>query len=110
MSTTQFKGLGVAMVTPFTDDFAVDFDALAKLTESLISGGVNYLVVLGTTGETATLSKDEKSKVYAKIKEVAAGRVPLVAGIGGNNTKEVIETILAFDFRIPCRFECEPIL
>lgn len=97
-TNTQFKGLGVAMVTPFTDDFAVDFDALAKLTESLISGGVNYLVVLGTTGETATLSKDEKKQVYAKIKEVAAGRVPLVAGIGGNNTAEVIGTIKAFDF------------
>ena len=50
MTKIKFKGLGVAMVTPFTDDFAVDFDALAKLTESLISGGVNYLVVLGTTG------------------------------------------------------------
>src|SRR5436190_16034627 len=98
MHRTQFKGLGVAMVTPFTDDLAVDYNALAKLTESLIEGGVNYLVVLGTTGETATLTKDEKNKVYTKIKEVANGRVPLVAGIGGNNTKEVIEGILAFDF------------
>lgn len=98
MNRTQFKGLGVAMVTPFTDDFAVDYNALGNLTESLISGGVNYLVVLGTTGETATLTKDEKKQVYAKIKEVAAGRVPLVAGIGGNNTREVIENLLAFDF------------
>lgn len=98
MHKTQFKGLGVAMVTPFTDDFAVDYNALGNLTESLISGGVNYLVVLGTTGETATLTKEEKKQVYTKIKEVAAGRVPLVAGIGGNNTREVIENLLAFDF------------
>lgn len=98
MHKTQFKGLGVAMVTPFTDDFAVDYNALGNLTESLISGGVNYLVVLGTTGETATLTKEEKKQVYTKIKEVAAGRVPLVAGIGGNNTREVIENLLVFDF------------
>ncbi|MFM9945726.1 MAG: 4-hydroxy-tetrahydrodipicolinate synthase [Bacteroidia bacterium] len=98
MINKNFKGLGVAMVTPFTNDFAVDFDALAKLTESLITGGVNYLVVLGTTGETATLTKDEKVQVYRKIKEVSDGRIPLVAGIGGNNTREVIENILAFDF------------
>jgi 4-hydroxy-tetrahydrodipicolinate synthase len=98
MTHNQFKGLGVAMVTPFTDDFEVDFVALANLTEHLISGGVNYLVVLGTTGETATLRKEEKKKVYAKIKEVTAGRIPLVAGIGGNNTTEVIESIQSFDF------------
>ncbi len=99
MNRTQFKGLGVAMVTPFTEGMAVDFAALTKLTEHLISGGVNYLVVLGTTGETATLNHDEKTQVYNKIKEVAAGRVPLVAGIGGNNTMAVIEQIKAFDFK-----------
>ena len=98
MTKSCFTGLGVAMITPFTEDFAVDYLALAKLTESLIVGGVDYLVVLGTTGETATLSKAEKKQVYQKIKEVANGRVPLVAGIGGNNTSEVIESILAFDF------------
>ena len=98
MTKSRFTGLGVAMITPFTEDFAVDYLALAKLTESLIVGGVDYLVVLGTTGETATLSKAEKKQVYQKIKEVANGRVPLVAGIGGNNTSEVIESILAFDF------------
>ena len=98
MTKLRFTGLGVAMITPFTKDFAVDYLALAKLTESLIVGGVDYLVVLGTTGETATLSKAEKKQVYQKIKEVANGRVPLVAGIGGNNTSDVIESILAFDF------------
>lgn len=98
MTKSQFKGLGVAMVTPFTNDLAVDFDAIAKLTESLITGRVNYLVVLGTTGETATLGHEEKKQVYTRIKDVAAGRVPLVAGIGGNNTLDVIEHIKAFDF------------
>ncbi len=98
MNRSHFKGLGVAMVTPFTHGLSVDYNALANLTEHLIAGGVNYLVVLGTTGETATLNHDEKKQVYLKIKEVAAGRVPLVAGIGGNNTLDVIEHIKAFDF------------
>lgn len=98
MINSQYKGMGVAMVTPFNEDFSIDFNALAKLTEFLISEGANYLVVLGTTGETATLSKEEKKQVYSKIKEIAAGRVPLVAGIGGNNTSEVIDNIKAFDF------------
>ncbi|MCB9251570.1 MAG: 4-hydroxy-tetrahydrodipicolinate synthase [Flavobacteriales bacterium] len=98
MNRSNFKGLGVAMITPFTNGLAVDYDALANLTEHLISGGVNYLVVLGTTGESATLSADEKKHVFMKIKEVSAGRVPLVAGIGGNNTLDVIEHLKSFDF------------
>jgi len=99
MDRSHFKGLGVAMVTPFTHDLAVDLPSLANLTEHLIEGGVNYLVVLGTTGETATLNHLEKNLVFDQVKTVAAGRVPLVAGIGGNNTLEVIERILAFDFK-----------
>jgi len=99
MNKSHFKGLGVAMVTPFTKGMSVDYDALANLTEHLISGGVNYLVVLGTTGETATLSAHEKHQVCSKIREVSAGRVPLVAGIGGNNTMDIIEHIKAFDFK-----------
>lgn len=98
MINSQYKGMGVAMVTPFNDDFSIDFDSLARLTEFLISNGAHYLVVLGTTGETATLSKDEKKQVYSKIKDVAAGRVPLIAGIGGNNTADVIDALKSFDF------------
>jgi len=98
MTNSKFKGMGVAMITPFTEGLGVDFEALARLTEHLIAGGVNYLVVLGTTGETATLNHEEKKQIFQKIKEVADHRVPLVAGLGGNNTLEVIEQIRAFDF------------
>jgi 4-hydroxy-tetrahydrodipicolinate synthase len=98
MTNSKFTGLGVAMITPFKTDFSVDFEALSNLTNYLIEGGVHFLVVLGTTGETATLTKDEKLAVYNTVKAAAAGRVPLVAGIGGNNTMEVLEHIKAFDF------------
>jgi 4-hydroxy-tetrahydrodipicolinate synthase len=76
------RGTGVALVTPFKKDLSIDFDALAKIVAHCISGGVEYLVALGTTGESVTLSKVEKAQVYNFIKEQAAGRVPLVAGIG----------------------------
>jgi 4-hydroxy-tetrahydrodipicolinate synthase len=92
------KGTGVALVTPFKSDYSVDFDALGNIIDHVISGGVEYLVALGTTGESPTLTKDEKKKVYAFIAGAAKGRVPCVAGIGGNNTQEVVETIKSFDF------------
>jgi 4-hydroxy-tetrahydrodipicolinate synthase len=96
--STSFTGTGVAIVTPFTPAGEVDFTALEKIINHLVSGKVEYLVVLGTTGETATLTKDEKKKIYAFVAEKAAGKVGLVAGIGGNNTREVVETIEHFDF------------
>lgn len=86
------------MVTPFTTAGEVDFAALEKITEFLIAGKVEYLVMLGTTGETATLTKAEKLQVVATIKEVNNGRVPLVIGIGGNNTQEIQDNIKEFDF------------
>ncbi len=92
------KGTGVALVTPFKSDMQIDFDALEKIINHVINGGVEYVVALGTTGEAPTLSKDEKKKVYAFIAEKVNGRVPCVAGIGGNYTQEVIETIKAFNF------------
>lgn len=94
----KFKGTGVAIITPFTADGEVDYIGLEKVTEHLISGGCNYIVILGTTGETATLTNDEKQQVVATIKRVNNNRVPLVIGIGGNNTREVVATIKAFDF------------
>lgn len=96
--TSKFKGTGVALVTPFDNLGNVDYQALSRLTEHLVSGKLEYLVALGTTGESVTLTKDEKKKVVEEIKKVNAGRVPVVIGIGGNSTLEVIETIENTDF------------
>lgn len=93
----RFYGTGVAMVTPFREDGQVDYDALAGLINHLIDGGVEYLVSLGTTGESATLSKEEKKQVWAFTASTVDKRVPLVAGIGGNNTLETVAEIQAFD-------------
>jgi 4-hydroxy-tetrahydrodipicolinate synthase len=94
-----FKGTGVAIVTPFTINEEIDFPALERTVEHIISGKCEYIVVLGTTGETATLSREERQEVVDCIKRVNNGRVPLVMGIGGNNTRELIEYIREFDFR-----------
>jgi 4-hydroxy-tetrahydrodipicolinate synthase len=92
------KGTGVALITPFTASGEVDFNSLSKIIEHSITGGVEYLVVLGTTGESVTLSKDEKKQIYAHVIKQAAGRVPCVAGLGGNNTQDILDTIAHFDF------------
>ncbi|RWY57280.1 4-hydroxy-tetrahydrodipicolinate synthase [Mucilaginibacter gilvus] len=93
----RFYGTGVAMVTPFQADGQVDYPALERLIDHLIEGGVEYLVSLGTTGESATLSKDEKKQVFAFTAKTVSKRVALVAGIAGNNTLEVVAEIKAFD-------------
>ena len=85
----DFTGTGVALVTPLLDDTRPDYDGLRRLVHHVIDGGVNYLVVLGTTAETATLSPEEKSRIIEVVAEENAGRLPLVAGIGGNNTLAV---------------------
>jgi 4-hydroxy-tetrahydrodipicolinate synthase len=90
---TQLKGTGVAIVTPFSKNGSVDFAGLSKLINHLMKGKAEYLVVLGTTGETATLTKKEKEQVIAHVIKATKKRVPLVLGIGGNNTQEVIDTI-----------------
>ena len=90
---SNLKGLGVALVTPFNEDLSVDFDSLTKLVDYNIENGTNYLVVLGTTAEAATLSKEEKSQVINHIIKVNNGRVPLVLGIGGNDTMDVKKQI-----------------
>jgi 4-hydroxy-tetrahydrodipicolinate synthase len=92
-----FYGTGVAMVTPFQEDGQVDYDALQKLIDYLIDGGVEYLVSLGTTGESATLSDEERKNVWSFTAGVVKGRVGLVAGIGGNNTAEVVQQMKQFD-------------
>lgn len=99
MADTRFTGTGVAIVTPFNNDFSVDYPALEKITDYCITNGVNYIVVLGTTGESATLTKDEKKQVVKTVVSTAAGRVPIVIGIGGNFTQELVETIKNTDFK-----------
>lgn len=94
----NFKGTGVAIVTPMKADFSVDEAALSKLVNHLIDGQVEYLVILGTTGESVTLNKTEKAQVTACVVKATGGRVPLVLGAGGNNTAEVIEQLKTTDF------------
>ena len=89
----KFRGTGVAMVTPFHKQGTIDFTALERLIEYLISGGVNYLVVQGTTAEAATLNREEKNALAQFVVDIVSKRVPLVIGIGGNNTQEVINKI-----------------
>ena len=96
MSGKKFKGTGVALVTPFKKDKSIDFDALDKLVNHVIENGVNYLVALGTTAETPTLSKEEKIDVLNFIIKVNNNRLPLVCGIGGNNTQEVIKLLKTY--------------
>jgi len=94
---SRFFGTGVAMVTPFLEDKSVDFDALEKTIEHLINGKVDYIVVMGTTAESATLTKEEKQKIFEFTAQKVNKRIPLVAGIGGNDTAEVVEAISKFD-------------
>lgn len=86
-------GTGVALVTPFNEDLSVDHDALAKIVEYNIDQGTNYLVISGTTGESVTISKKEKAAIVETVKNSNNRRLPLVLGIGGNNTAEVIEEL-----------------
>jgi 4-hydroxy-tetrahydrodipicolinate synthase len=89
----SLAGVGVALITPFKADFSVDFPALERVIEYVINGKVNYVVTLGTTGETATLTEAEKIEVLNFTYDKVNGRVPVVVGIGGNNTAEVVHTI-----------------
>jgi 4-hydroxy-tetrahydrodipicolinate synthase len=99
MINQRFHGTGVALVTPFDAQGAVDFTNLTSLVEYMITGGVEYIVVLGTTGETATLNQDEKQLIFSHVAGVAAGRIPLVAGIGGNDTRSVVADLHVFDLK-----------
>ena len=93
----KFKGLGVALVTPFSENGNVDYAGLQRLVELQIQGGTDYLVVHGTTGESVTLTKEEKVTTLDFIKEIAANRIPIVLGIGGNNTREVCNELESTD-------------
>jgi len=90
---TKLKGTGVAIVTPFGKDGAIDFKALNKLINHIITGGVEYVVALGTTGESVTLSSEEKKSIVEHVIESVDGRVPIVLGLGGNNTQEILNVL-----------------
>lgn len=95
----MFLGTGVALVTPFKKDLSVDVSALRKLVNYQVENGINYLVVLGTTGESATLTKAEKELVIATVVEENRGRLPLVLGVGGNNTAALVEELKSGDLK-----------
>jgi 4-hydroxy-tetrahydrodipicolinate synthase len=92
-----FKGAGVALVTPFTEENKIDFDALGKVIDNQVKGGMDYLVALGTTAETPTLTADEKKEVVKFVKNNSGG-LPVVVGMGGNDTRKIIKQIEKFDF------------
>ncbi len=94
----KFKGTAVAIVTPFKDDKSIDFDSLGNLIEHYLNNGIDYFIVLGTTGENAVLSADEKNQVLDYVVKKVNSRAPIVAGFGGNNTNSIIESIKKRDF------------
>lgn len=93
----DFTGAGVALITPFKSNFEIDFDALGRIVDNQISGGMDFLVALGTTAETSTLTEDEKMRVVDFIRERAAGKVPVVVGMGGNDTRSMAKKLETFD-------------
>lgn len=95
-------GTGVALITPFKNDLTIDTEALRRIVNFSIDGGIEYLVVLGTTAENATLSEEEKELVIETVIEVNAGRLPLVLGVGGNNTATVVEELKTRDLSAFC--------
>jgi 4-hydroxy-tetrahydrodipicolinate synthase len=99
MTQKKFTGTGVAIITPFRKDRSIDFKSLEKLIEHLIGNGIDYIVALGTTGESVTLSKDEKNAVVSQVIEVINNRIPLVVGMGSNNTQEIVNSIKSNNFK-----------
>ena len=96
MVQNKIKGVGVALITPF-NNYGVDYEALERMVDHVIEGGVDYIVALGSTAETATLSLEERQQVYDFIVERTTGRVPIVVGMGSNNTQELVEQLRSFD-------------
>ncbi len=99
MKKSKFNGVGVAIITPFTEDGRVDYTGLASMIDYVIEGGVDYIVALGTTAETPTLYMPERAVIAMFITNHIARRVPLVIGVGGNSTSEVLDQLREFDLR-----------
>lgn len=93
MADINLKGMGVALITPFREDESVDYDALSRLVDYQLQNGTDYLVVLGTTAETPTLTEDEKKKVVSLVVSKVKGQIPIVLGVGGNCTRSVVEQL-----------------
>lgn len=98
MARNIFKGLGIALITPFQEDGSVDYAALVRLVEYQLKGGADFFCILATTGETPCLTADEKQKIKQTIVETVKGRVPILMGCGGNNTAAVVEELRTSDF------------
>lgn len=98
MESISLKGTGVALVTPFNEDSSIDEDSYLRLIEYVVEGGVDFLVLFGTTGESPTVNLQEKQRVLKKVDELLNGKIPLVIGFGGNNTNELVQQIKQFDF------------
>ena len=96
----NFNGLGVAMITPFDDKGKVDYDSIPQIVENIISGGADYLVLMGTTAEVPCLSNKEKKNIIKIVKEANQNRLPMIIGIGGNNTSGVISEIIQTDLSL----------
>ncbi|MDD4971010.1 MAG: 4-hydroxy-tetrahydrodipicolinate synthase [Paludibacter sp.] len=99
MINNKLTGMGVALITPFKIDESIDYDALARLVEHQIKNGTDYLVVCGTTAETPTLTDQEKEDITSFVIQTNAGRLPIVLGVGGNNTKAIVEKLQTSDFK-----------
>ncbi|MCD8263884.1 MAG: 4-hydroxy-tetrahydrodipicolinate synthase [Tannerellaceae bacterium] len=93
MADINLKGVGVALITPFREDDSVDYEALGRLVDFQVQNGTDYLVVLGTTGETPTLTEEEKKKIVSLIVTRVNGRIPIVLGVGGNCTRSIVEKL-----------------
>ena len=98
MRNKNLIGTGVALITPFNDDFSIDFLSLEKLIENMIENRVNYLVVMGTTAESPTLSSEEQIDILNFVKKIVNNRVPIVFGMGSNDTNKLLKRIKNFDF------------
>ena len=94
-----FKGLGIALITPFKEDGSVDYDALIRLVDYQLSNGADFFCILATTGETPTLTREEKQKIKDLVVDYVQARVPILIGCGGNNTAAVVEELKTGDFK-----------
>ncbi|MFV0331874.1 MAG: 4-hydroxy-tetrahydrodipicolinate synthase [Dysgonomonas sp.] len=99
MPRINLRGMGVAMITPFKDDESVDYDALMKLVDYQLQNGTDYLVVLGTTAETPTLTEDEKGQIVELVVNKVNARIPIILGEGGNNTRAIVDKLKKNDYR-----------